>query len=107
MKTLNYGYKFKQSYLPLLLLDYKPLDAIAPDVFSSFGFTQLIDIPTRITQDTISLIDLFFVDNTKDIDCHGTIPKIADHEGIVVSFNLNLQKQKTKNRKVYDYKKPE
>ena len=49
------------------------------------------------------MYSLFFVDNVSNIDCHGTLPKIADHEGIVVSFNLNVQKQKVKTRKVYDY----
>ena len=64
-----------------IVLNNKPLDALAPDIFSSFGFKQLIDIPTRTTGDTISLIDLFFVDKTEDIVCHGTLPRIADHDG--------------------------
>ena len=81
------------------------MDATAPDVFSSYGFSQLIDIPTRITEDTVSLIDLFFVDNIDDISCHGTLPKIADHDGIVVSFTLQLEKPKAKTKKVYDYQK--
>ena len=41
----------------------KPLDAIAPDLFSSYGFQQLIDIPTRTTDATLSLIDLFDLNN--------------------------------------------
>ena len=61
--------------------------------------TQLIDIPTRITEETLSLIDLFFVDNLENIDCYGTLPKIADHEGIIASFKLNLQKPKIKTKK--------
>ena len=28
----------------------------------------------------MSLIDLFFIDSIKDIDCHGTLPRIADHD---------------------------
>ena len=80
------------------------MDAIAPDLFSSHGFTQLIDIPTRISDGSISLIDLFFADNTEDIICHGTLPKIADHDGVLASYKLNLEKPKVKTQKVFDYR---
>ena len=53
---LNFG----NCYCKYPILNPKPLDATAPDLFSSYGFTQLIDIPTRITDNTMSLIDLFF-----------------------------------------------
>ena len=78
---LNFG----NCYCKYPLLQPKPLDASAPDLYSSYGFCQIIDIPTRVTNDTTSLIDLFFVSNTRNIACHGTLPKIANHEGIVVS----------------------
>ena len=55
------------------------MDAGAADLFSSFGFTRLIDIPTRVTKDTTSLIDLIFGRNTDNVKSHGTLPKIADH----------------------------
>ena len=58
------------------------------DKMVTTGFTQIIDIPTRVTNDTISLIDLFFADSTDDIICHGTLPKISDHDGIVASYNI-------------------
>ena len=74
----------------------KPLDSVAPDLFSSYGFKQLIDIPTRVTQISVSLIDLIFVNKPDDIICHGTIPKIADHDGTIVSFNTKSEKQKQK-----------
>ena len=32
---------------------------MAPDLFSAYGFNQLIDIPTRTTETTLSLIDFF------------------------------------------------
>ena len=52
----------------------------------------------------ISLIDLFFANNTEDIVCHGTLPKIADHEGVLASYKLTLEKPKAKTQKIYDYK---
>ena len=104
-KIITSDLNFGNCYSKCPILNYKPLDAIAPDIFSSYGFSQLIDIPTRITEESTSLLDLFFVDNLNDIDCHGTLPKIADHDGIVASFKLNLQKPKVKTKKVYDYLK--
>ena len=64
----------------------------------------MIDIPTRTTGDTISLIDLFFADKTGDIVCHGTLPRIADHDGILASYRLNFQKVKARTKTIYDYK---
>ena len=97
---LNFG----NCYCKYPILQPKPLDATAPDLYSSYGFCQIIDIPTRVTFDTTSLIDLFFVSNTKNIVCHGTLPKIADHDGIVVSYDISIQKQKSKLKIIYDYK---
>ena len=82
----------------------KPLDATAPDLFSSYGFQQLIDIPTRLTETTISLIDLFHVNKPDDIVCHGTLHKIAGHDGIFLSFNTKSEKPKPRTKKIYDYK---
>ena len=79
-------------------------DSVAPDLFSSFGFLQLIDIPTRITEHTVSLIDLIYVNQPDDVICHGTLAKIADHEGVLVSFNTKSVKQKEKTKIIYDYK---
>ena len=56
------------------------------------------------SKDTTSLIDLFLTNNTEDIVCHGTLPRIADHDGILASFKLNLQRVKAKTKTFYDYK---
>jgi hypothetical protein len=82
---LNYGncYNCKCS-----ILTPKPLDSVAPDLFASYGFHQLIDIPTRTTENTISLIDLFYINNPDNVICHGTLPSIADHDGTMASFNI-------------------
>ena len=89
-KIITSDLNFGNCYCKYPLLNHKPLDAFAPDIFTSHGFTQIIDIPTRITEDTISLIDLFFVDNVEDIVCHGTLTQIAYHDGVIASLNWRL-----------------
>ena len=86
------------------MLQPKPLDNRASDLFTCHGFQQIIDIPTRFAENTVSLISLIFVDNSDDVVCHGTVHKIADHDGVLVSFKTKSQKQFLKTRKMYDYK---
>ena len=43
-------------------LPFKPIDHSAPELFTSYGFKQLIDIPTR-ERKSISLMDLVYVTN--------------------------------------------
>ena len=45
-----------------------------------------------------------FLNQTDDVICHGTLHKIADHDGVLVSFDLKSQKQSIKSKKIYDYK---
>ena len=91
-------------YCKAPVLNHKPLDSAASDLFSSHGFQQLIDIPTRVTINCLSLIDLIFVNDSDDVVCHGTLPKIADHEGVLASFNIESQKPKPKTKIIYYYK---
>ena len=77
---------------------------MAPDLFESYGFKQLIDIPTRVTLGSMSLIDLIFTNRSDNIICHGTLPKIADHEGVLVSLNTKSQRNKPNTRIFHDYK---
>ena len=77
LKLIIGDQNFGNCYCKSVVLPPKPLDSAAPDLFSSFGFKQLINIPTRVTENTSSLVDLIFADNLDDITCHGTLPKIA------------------------------
>ena len=97
---LNYG----NIYSKLPILPSKPLDATAPDLFARFGYTQLIDIPTRTTENTLSLIDLIYIQNTDIVVCQGILPSIADHSGIYLSLDINREVQKPKKKTIYDYK---
>ena len=110
LSDLNFGNIYcKQPILP-----HKLLDSSAPEIFSSFNFHQIIDIPTRvkaistfggITQTTISLIDLIFINNFDNLQTFGTVPPLADHEGIFASFHCIPDKQDVITKTIYDYKK--
>ena len=97
---LNFGNVYCKQ--PVLLP--KPLDNTAPELFASYGFHQLIDIPTRVRENTTSLVDLFFVPCLDTVKSHGTLPPIADHDGIFTSFLSVKTQHKSVKRTVYDYK---
>ena len=84
-------FNFGNVYCKSPLLNPKPLDSTAPDLFSSLGFNQLIDIPTRVTENTVSLIDLIYVDKISEVVCHGTLQKMADHDGVIVCFDTECK----------------
>ena len=96
---LNFG----NIYSKKLVLDPKPLDHEASDLYATYGYTQLIDIPTRISKNCTSLIDLIFSSRLDDVVIHGTIPGPADHEGVFVSFTTISTKPKPRMIKLYDY----
>ena len=83
-------------------LSPKPLDNTAPEIFAAYGLSQLIDIPTRITENCTSLIDLVFCQSINNLQCHGTLPPIADHEGTFVSFHCILDKTKPVTKNICD-----
>ena len=57
-----------------------------------------------MTDTTISLVDLIFVNQQDDIVCHGTLSKIADHDRVIVSFNVQPEKVSPRTKIMYDYK---
>ena len=97
---LNFG----NIYCKFPALSPKPLNNTAPEHFATHGLSQLIDIPTRITQNCTSLIDLIFCRNVDNIQCHGTLPPIADHDGTFVAFHCVLDKSKPVTKDIFDYK---
>ena len=80
------------------------MDNSAPELFCSHDYKQLIDIPTRVTRKTMSLIDLILTNNQDNIQCHGTLSSIADHAGIFVTFHCIQAKTKNITKTVYDFK---
>ena len=47
---------------------------------------------------------MIYVDKIDNIVSQGTLYKIAVHEEVLVSFNIESKKQKCKTKTIYDYK---
>ena len=103
-KIIMSDFNFGNCFCKDPILQHKPLDSRAPELFFSFNFQQLIDIPTRVTNDTISLVDLCFVNSVELLTGHGTISKIADHDGTFVCFSTIRVKPKPFTKTLFDYK---
>ena len=58
----------------------------------------------RVHENTTSLVDLFFVSCIDTGKSHGTLPLIADHDGIFTNFITVKSQYKPVKRTVYDYK---
>ena len=61
--------------------------------------------PTRITEDTENILDLFFCNNLTLVNRVETIPGIFDHECVYVESSLRPSKTVTPPRKVHLYHK--
>ena len=96
IKIIASDLNFGNIYYKQPILIPKPLDSIAPELFMSYGFTQLIDIPTRVREHIISLVDLFFVSSVDSVTAHGTLPSIADHDSVQHCHLPNYTKKNTK-----------
>ena len=87
-------------------LSHKPLDNKAPELFEAKGFQQIIDIPTRHFNNSVSLIDLIFFNshsNLENLVLSATLPPIADHCGTLCSLNTLTFKQSPKKCLSFDY----
>ena len=104
LKVVTSDLNFGNCYSLSPPLQFKPLDYMAPDLFSSYGFQQLIDIPTRISSTTTSLIDLVFVNSIELVEEFGTLPQIADHEGTLLCLSLEQKSKQPKQTIIFDYK---
>ena len=104
IKIIASDLNFGNIYCKKPILPSKSLDSFAPDLFASYGFRQLIDIPTRVTETTASLVDLIFINQEDLVQCHGTLPQIADHDGVFVSLGIKKEKALLHKKIIYDYK---
>ena len=56
----------------------KSLDEKAAPIFLEKNFYELIDIPTRKVDNSVSLIDLIFISKTDDVVLTAVTPPIRD-----------------------------
>ena len=74
------------------------------NIMNSFGLTQIIDSPTRITQYSSTLIDLILISDSLRCTDKGTIePFCSDHHAIYFSTNFLTTKQHCYQRKIWKY----
>ena len=95
----NYG----SCYSALPGLTPKPLDDKAPDLFTQFGYFQLIDLPTRQYNLSCSLLDLVYVQKTESVVLTGLLPPLSDHSGTLLSLNSLSFKPQPKVFRSFNY----
>ena len=66
---------------------------------------QMVLEPTRITEDTANILDLFFSNNQSLVNRVDIIPGISDHEVVYVESSLRPSRAITPPRKVFCYNK--
>jgi len=77
------------------------------DICKNTYLEQIVDQPTRVTEYTSNLLDLFFTNNKTLINKCEVLPGIADHEAVFIESSLRPMKVKKHARKVHIYKKAE
>ena len=80
---------------------YTQLLTVVKDAF----LDQIVSTPTRITESTSNLLDLFLTNNRTLINKCEVVPGIGDHEAVYVESSMRPMKVKTPPRKVFQYKK--
>ena len=74
--------------------------------FANFGMTQIINNPTRITNNSASLIDHIWLSSSLDARESGTTSGISDHSGVYTHLGNILEKEgktiTTRNYKRYN-----
>lgn len=96
-------YNFGSCYSALPGLSPRPLDDKAPELFTQFGFHQLIDRPTRQFNLSCSLLDLVFVEKVDNVVLTGLLPPLSDHSGTLLSLNTLSFKPQPKVFRSYNY----
>ena len=77
-----------------------------PLVVKDAFLDQIVSTPTRITEYTSNLLDLFLTNNRTLINKCEVVPGIGDHEAVnYVESSMRPMKVKTPPRKVFQYKK--
>ena len=77
-----------------------------PLVVKDAFLDQIVSTPTRITEYTSNLLDLFLTNNRTLINKCEVVPGIGDHEAVYyVGSSMRPMKVKTPPRKVFQYKK--
>ena len=78
---------------------------VIKDTFTENGFKQILNTPTRVTDQISSLIDLIFVNNYQNISYKTVIPTgLSDHDLITCVRKVNNVKYESETIHYRDYK---
>ena len=77
-------------------LNTKPFDFQGCQVFEDYQYTQLVDQATRYSKDSVSLLDLIFVNRFDMISKTVLFPQIADHLGVACSVEILCKRPRPK-----------
>ena len=66
---------------------------------------QVVTEPTRVTETSSNILELFFTNNETLVNQVHIVPGIADHEAVFLESSLRPIKAKAAPKKVYQYKK--
>ena len=65
----------------------------------------MVEFPTRCTEDTSNILDLFFTNNDTLVNRIEPLPGISDHDIVFVESSLRPQITKPEKRKIYQFHK--
>ena len=78
---------------------------IIKDIFTDNGFKQILNTPTRVTDQTSSLIDLIFVNKNQNISYKTLVPTgLSDHDLIACVRKINNVKYESETIHYRDYR---
>ena len=79
---------------------------LSDNVIDPFDLTQLINTPTRITENSKTLIDLILVNNPKNVLSSGAcdVPGISDHFFTYLAYSLKKNKFKPQTFRKRDFR---
>ena len=81
-------------------------DTKLKDTLDGLNLTQIINTPTRITDDTANLLDLIVTDNTEIITDYGLLPSFSsiDHIPVTVTLNSDISdNSQTQFKEIWDF----
>ena len=79
---------------------------LSDSIIEPFSLTQIIDQPTRITENSRTLIDLMFVKNPEKVVSHGAcaVPGVSDHHLIFMAYDIKKPKFKPHKVTIRNFK---
>ena len=75
------------------------------EISQDYGLIQIVDEPTRTTQQTENILDLFFTNHPDMVNRHSVIPGLSDHDIPIRDISTRIILNKKKPRRIYQYKK--